>query len=59
MSDAISIEESFVLFHNSEEAKNLKHGKGWPKDKVWQYFDYNITKYFDHYDVKCKFYKYY
>jgi len=28
MSDAISIEESFVLFHNSEEAKNLKHGKG-------------------------------
>ena len=59
MSDAISIEESFILFHSSEEAKNLKHGKGWPKDKVWQYFDYNITKYSDYYDAKCKFCKHY
>ena len=39
MFDAISIEESFISFYDLEEAENLKHGEGWPKDKVWQYFD--------------------
>jgi len=34
MSDAISIEESFIPFHGSEEAENLKHDEGRPKDKV-------------------------
>ena len=59
MSDAISIEESFVPFHGSEEAENPKHGGGRPKDKVWQYFDHNVTKYPGHYDAKCKFCEHY
>jgi hypothetical protein len=55
MSDIISIEEPFTTPHSLETAENPKHGGGRPKDKVWQYFDYNATKHPGHYTARCKF----
>ena len=46
MSDITSIEET---------VENPKHGGGRPKDKVWQYYNYNPTKHAGHYDARCKF----
>lgn len=39
----------------SDIEETEKHGGGRPKDKVWQYFEFNPTKHAGHYDAKCKF----
>lgn len=57
ISNIVNIGESFVMSQEIQEIeiKSSKHAGGKPKDKVWQYFDYNATKHAGHYDAKCKF----